>query len=290
MIAPRRALWRRRRFELANALGLAPRGWFIPYRYRAASPAPIAPYPEGAFAAAAPRMFETLCAAAAFRQEWARFSGRPPPPTPRFDQDWFPGLDAILLYGLVRALAPGRIVEIGSGHSTRFAAQALADAGVDARILAIDPAPRAAVEALAPRVELLRQPIQSAGAQPFETLGAGDFLLIDSSHVLMPGSDVDILLNRVLPLLPAGVVLHIHDIFLPDPYPADWEWRGYNEQNAVAALVAGGGYEILSAARYLETRHAAETVRIVGGSPPSPPGARPAGLWLRKLAPAINQL
>ena len=49
----------------------------------------------------------------------------------------------------------------------------------------------------------------------------------------MPGSDVDLLLNEVLPQLRPGVLIHLHDIFLPDPYPAGWAWRGYNEQVAV---------------------------------------------------------
>ena len=35
----------------------------------------------------------------------------------------------------------------------------------------------------------------------------------------MPGSDVDLLLNAVLPRLQPGVLIHLHDIFLPDPYP-----------------------------------------------------------------------
>ena len=72
-------------------------------------------------------------------------------------------------------------------------------------------------------------------------LAPGDVLSIDSSHILMPGTDVDILLNRVLPALPAGVLVHIHDVFLPDDYPPAWSWRGYNEQLGVAALVQGGG-------------------------------------------------
>jgi hypothetical protein len=51
-----------------------------------------------------------------------------------------------------------------------------------------------------------------------------------SAHILMPGTDVDILFNHVLPGLRRGVLVHVHDIFLPDDYPPEWEWRGYNEQ------------------------------------------------------------
>jgi len=277
-----RARWRRKRFEILNALGLARRGWFIPYRYLDASPPPREPYPEAAFEAALPEMRRTLEAAAAYRDAWPGFAGRPEPPTPRFDQDWFPGLDAALLYGLVRARRPRRIVEVGSGHSTRFAAAAIRDEGLDARIHAIDPAPRAAIERLAPIVELTRAPVQAVGFGPFAALAPGDILFVDSSHVLMPGSDVDILFNRVLPRLPVGVLVHVHDIFLPDPYPADWDWRGYNEQNAAAALIGGGGYGLLASSRFAETRMADDVRRLFADLPPSPPGARAASLWLEK--------
>jgi len=40
--------------------------------------------------------------------------------------------------------------------------------------------------------------------------------------------------------LSLGALFHVHNIFLPDPYPENWEWRGYNEQVVVAALMAGG--------------------------------------------------
>lgn len=276
---------------MAQALGLAERGWFIPYRYRALSPPPTAPYPAGVFEAARPTLLATIAEVARYRAEWPRFGGRPEPPTPRFDQDWFPGIDAAILYGLARARRPGRIVEVGSGHSTRFAARAVLDEGLGTRIVAIDPAPRADIGRLAPTVELRPMPAQQAGLDVFGTLAAGDFLLIDSSHVLMPGSDVDFLFNRVLPLLPAGVLVHIHDIFLPDPYPADWDWRGYNEQNAVAGLIAGGGYGVVAASRFMATRMAGDVAAGFAGLPPSPPGARPASLWLEKRAPAaINRI
>ena len=67
----------------------------------------------------------------------------------------------------------------------------------------------------------------------------------------MPGTDVDWLLNRILPALDAGVLIHVHDVFLPDPYPAGWAWRGYNEQQALAALLQGGGYAIRFASHYV---------------------------------------
>jgi len=274
--------WRCRWFALLQMLGVADRGWFIPYRYKAQSPAPLDAYPDKAFVAAEDVIRTTLEAAAVYCKDWTKFAGRPAPPTPRFDQDWFPGLDAALLYGFVRAERPGLIIEVGSGHSTRFAARAIQDEGFEAKIIAIDPAPRADIAKLSPLVELWEMPLQQADSAVFNALKAGDILFIDSSHVLMPGSDVDVLFNHVLPGLDDGVFIHIHDILLPNPYPLAWEWRGYNEQNAVGCLLMGGGFELLASSHYAETRMAEDVARLFADLPPSPEGALATSLWLRK--------
>ena len=275
---------RRLGFGLATLFGPAPRGFFIPYRYAAA----VTPPGERPAYAAIEALFAGAEAEFAKRLDGlAVYSGRlralseAPPPAPRWDQDWFPRLDGAMAYAMVRDGAPRRIVEVGSGHSTRFLARAAADGGGAARITAIDPAPRAAVEGL--DIEIIRETVQQAGAAPFEGLAAGDILFIDSSHILMPGTDVDFLLNRVLPGLPSGVVVHVHDIFLPDDYPAHWAWRGYNEQLAVAALLAPGGYRPLFASRYAATRMAQAVARSAAGGLPLMDGAVESSLWLEKL-------
>ncbi len=107
--------------------------------------------------------------------------------------------------------------------------------------------------------------------------------MIDSSHVLMPGSDVDFLFGHVLPALPDGVFVHVHDIFLPDDYPGDWEWRGYNEQLAVLPLLLNGWTPIF-ASHYAATRMADAVEGSVAGRLPLGAGAREAGLWLCKQA------
>ena len=206
--------------------------------------------------------------------------GEDAPPAPRWRQDWFPRLDAALAYALTRDLRPRRIVEIGAGHSTRFFARAIADGGLATELTAIDPAPRAALAGLA--LSLLRRPLQAVGLAPFAALAAGDILAIDSSHVLVAGSDVDFLINGVLPLLPEGVHVHFHDIFLPDGYPPRWAWRGYNEQSAVAALVQGGAYAIVWASHWLATRAPEGVAGSLAGRLPLMPGAVESSLWLVK--------
>jgi hypothetical protein len=200
--------------------------------------------------------------------------GVDPPPTPRWDQDWFPRLDAAAAYAIVRMSRPARIVEVGSGHSTRFMARAVRDGSLGTQITAIDPAPRSSIAGL--DVHWVPHPVQSCSPD-FFVLAAGDILFIDSSHQLKPGSDVEFLLERVLPRLASGVRIHFHDIFLPDEYPAQWAWRRYNEQAAVERLI-GDGYTLEFSS------HEASAGRLNGvlARLPLLPGAMETSLWLRK--------
>jgi len=200
--------------------------------------------------------------------------GADAPPAPRWDQDWFPRLDAAAAYAIVRMTHPARIVEVGSGHSTRFMARAIRDGQLATHLTAIDPAPRASISGL--EVRRVREPVQSCSPEVFE-LSPGDILFIDSSHQLNAGSDVEFLLDRVLPRLGRGVRIHFHDIFLPDEYPAAWTWRRYNEQAAVAALMHDGYALEFSS-------HQASAGRLNGvlARLPLVPGAMETSLWLTK--------
>jgi predicted O-methyltransferase YrrM len=237
---------------------------------------------EPLFAASMPAMARVFQQIEAVSDRLLALDG--PPPAPRWQQSWFPRLDGAALYALVRARQPSRILEVGSGHSTRFMAQAVADGGFSCAITCIDPQPRAHLTDL--RLDLQRRLLQPADARLAEGLGPGDILLVDSSHVAMPGSDVDLLLNEVLPRLRPGVLVHLHDIFLPDAYPVDWAWRGYNEQIPVACLLQGGGWAIRFASHYLVTRRPETLVRSVVSQLPLPVGAMEGSLWLEKLPAA----
>jgi hypothetical protein len=278
---PLRSAARRLWLGLSTMLGRR-RGFFIPYRY-----AHHVSRPGGRPAyRAIEQLFEAT--AATFAAELQAFSqyadvlsaiGRRPAPAPRWDQDWFPRLDAVAAYVIVRRYRPSRIVEVGSGHSTRFMARAVEDGGLATQILAIDPAPRASLRGL--HVDWLPQAVPACGLAPFQRLAAGDLLFIDSSHILMPGTDVDFLLNEVLPILPAGTLLHLHDVFLPDDYPASWGWRGYNEQAGVALLL-DGRWEPLFASRYVVTRMSDLIEGSIVARLPLLPGALETSLWLKR--------
>lgn len=275
---------------LATATGVARRGWFIPHRYAASLPeagdsTPYAPLLEIFDSRRADflSVLDTIEVLTPALEKIATEKGKPAAgvPNPRFDQGWFAPLDAAAAYALVHTRRPSRIIEIGSGHSTRFMARALHDSGNDAAILSIDPAPRAAIENLAPRVRFERRTVQQIDLSPFRELQAGDVLFIDSSHILMPGSDCDFLFNRVLPLLPVGVLVHIHDIFLPDDYPRAWDWRNYNEQQGVAPLLTNG-WKPLFASHYLRSRAADALSRSIIARLPHHDQAIDASLWLER--------
>ncbi|WP_374467212.1 class I SAM-dependent methyltransferase [Ferrovibrio sp.] len=267
----------------APLLGLQRQGFFIPYRYADTVADRQAVYEPAAelFAACTPVFQNLLDEADRHTEVFGRIvAERKAGGTgPRFDQSWFPTLDAVAAYTLVRRLKPARIVEVGSGHSTRFMSRAVADAGLDTAITAIDPQPRATLAGLP--IRFMPEVAQTADPAVFAVLQPGDILFIDSSHILMPGTDVDWLFSRVLPQLAAGVIVHIHDIFLPDDYPQSWAWRGYNEQQAVVPLLIGG-FRPLFASHYVATRMAERVDRSIIGRLPQAEEAMPASLWLEK--------
>ncbi len=284
--SPTGRAWRRRAwYGLQTLFGGAPRGFFIPYRYAADLPGAgqRGPYPalETLLREREPAFGELIDEVDGLADDLERI-GDAPPPAPRWSQDWFPPLDAAVAYTLVRGRRPRRILEIGSGHSTRFLCRAVADGGLETAITAIDPAPRADLADLP--LTLRRETLPLDDLAPFEDLQSGDFLLIDSSHILMPGSDVDFLLCRVLPLLPAGAWVQFHDIFLPEDYPASWAWRGYNEQLGLVPLLQGGGWRVRFASHYVSTAMEAAVAASVVGGVAAVPGARNSAFWLEKLA------
>lgn len=157
------------------------------------------------------------------------------PAEARWCNAYFSGLDAAALYGLIRERKPRRIVEVGSGNSTKFAARAIRDGGLSTELVSIDPAPRAEIDQLCSKVH--RCGLEAAELRIFAELQSGDFLFIDNSHRCFTNSDVTVFFLEILPRLPRGVVVHLHDIFLPLDYPPVWNAKYYSEQYLLAVYL-----------------------------------------------------
>ena len=158
---------------------------------------------------------------------------------PRWVNPWFTGFDAVALYGLLSAVNPRLMIEVGSGNSTKFARRAIADGGLRSKLISIDPQPRAEIDGLCD--EVIRAPAETVDPALFAKLKPGDVLFIDSSHRSLENSDVTALFLDVLPALEPGVIVHVHDVYLPYDYPPPSEGLLYNEQYLLAALLLGGG-------------------------------------------------
>ncbi|MGB0507490.1 MAG: class I SAM-dependent methyltransferase [Pikeienuella sp.] len=266
---------RRLRMGLQTVLNLKKQGFFIPYRYAETVESP-GPYPmhEMRFKASEPTFRAVLADIEACAEQLESLKG--PAPAPRWQQDWFPRADGAAAFAIVARRKPARIVEVGSGHSTRFMAAA---AGAETQITCIDPEPRAKFGDLP--VNWLRGVLDETHLPLFQTLEAGDVAFFDSSHLLVPGCDVDIIFNRILPILQPGVLVHIHDILLPDPYPARWEWRGYAEQNGLGGWLLAGGLQPLFSSHYAVTRMKAAETGVLSRLP-MPRDAIETSLWCIK--------
>ena len=148
---------------------------------------------------------------------------------------YFHGADALLAFALMRVTRPRRIIEVGSGNSSFLLRAAL---GAELDLTCIDPEPRRAIETVA--TTIIRKSVVDVGVGDFRTLEPGDVLFIDGSHFSFNGTDATYLFLEILPSLPPGVVVHIHDIFLPFEYSDLFTQRHYNEQYVLAALLLGG--------------------------------------------------
>ncbi|WP_126115342.1 MULTISPECIES: class I SAM-dependent methyltransferase [unclassified Bosea (in: a-proteobacteria)] len=150
----------------------------------------------------------------------------------------FPALDAMALYGMIALHKPERLIEIGSGFSTKFARRAIRDHRLDTQLISIDPEPRAEIDDICD--EVIRAPLEEVPISFFETLTSKDMVFFDGSHRSFQNSDVTVFFNEILPRLKSGTVFGIHDIFLPDDYPPAWlEWY-FNEQYLLASWLLAG--------------------------------------------------
>ena len=175
------------------------------------------------------------------------------------DNGAFGGTDALVLYCMLRHLQPRRVLEVGGGLSTRLAAQA-ALANGSTELVCVDPFPDPVLQDGFPGLTtLISSRVENLSLDLFLDLEENDVLFIDSSHVARIGSDVTFLFLEVLPRLQPGVVVQVHDVFLPFEYRRDWVedvFRFWNEQYLLQAFLAfNSAFRVLVANSYLDARY-----------------------------------
>ena len=192
--------------------------------------------------------------------------------------------DAPIYYSIIRHFKPAKIVEIGVGYSTIIGSLA-AEKNNQTKITAIDPFLLQDLKKKIPKeVSLIEKPVQEIPMSFFKELRENDILFIDDSHVSKIGSDVNFLFLEVLPELSPGVIIHIHDIFLPKQYPSQWiledHQRFWNEQYLLEAFLIGNSrYEVLIANHFLGYKHHEKLMNFYKTDPPDSPGG---SFWIRK--------
>jgi hypothetical protein len=132
---------------------------------------------------------------------------------PYWDNGFISEGDARILYAMVGRYRPAQIVEVGAGNSTKFFRKAINDFSVATNLICVDPNPRTEIEKCSDFI--IRQSVLDVSLEIFKSLGKGDILFWDGSHVSFNGSDVVRLFLEVIPTLKSGVIVHIHDICLP---------------------------------------------------------------------------
>ena len=170
---------------------------------------------------------------------------------PYLDNYYFGIMDAAVLFAIMQNHNPQHVVEIGSGISTRYMRYFKDQLGLNTKITCIDPVPRVNIKNVADTV--IAQPLENVISNNIFNLKSGDIIFLDGSHYVFQGNDTVTFFFKLLPSLPAGVIIHIHDIYLPFDYSESVEQQLWSEQYLLAALIQGGfkGFETLYPAYYM---------------------------------------
>jgi len=156
--------------------------------------------------------------------------------------------------------------------------------GTDARYDAYDPYPRGLVPVATERPVVHELRTQDVPAERFLELEQDDLLIVDTTHVVKMGGDVNRVVLDVLPRLAPGVLVHFHDIWLPWEYHAGLvaELGFWNEQYLLQAYLAENArWEVVVAAQALARTRRGDLEDMF----PSFAGSRahPTSFWIRRV-------
>jgi hypothetical protein len=202
----------------------------------------------------------------------------------------YASVDGEILYCIMREFKPKKIIEIGCGNSTYLTSQAIlknaAENKDSASILtSIEPYPNPTLREGFPGLSrLIISEVQDIPLGEFQALNDGDVLFIDTSHVLSVGSDVEYLFLEVVPRLKKGVIVHVHDIFLPAQYPEKWvlkQYVFYTEQQLLQSFLAfNDSFEVLWGGSFMHMKHPEKLERAFSSYTRNT--RLPGSFWMRK--------
>ena len=208
------------------------------------------------------------------------------PPGFMWDNRTYGRVEADVLYAIVRSQRPRRIIELGSGFSSLVIAAAvrrnIAD-GSDVAYTAYDPYARDFIRGGVEPLSLQQESALDVPVETFEALRAGDVLFVDTTHTVKLASEVNHVMLEVLPTLAPGVVVHVHDVFLPYEYPKGFFEKRlfWAEQYLLQAFLSQNPYwEILLPLYSLTHDRPAEVAKLVRSFQP---GAGPGAFWMRRI-------
>jgi hypothetical protein len=173
--------------------------------------------------------------------------------------------DAEFLYQFIRHIKPKKIIEIGSGNSTKISHMATdknrSESKHECVHICYEPYEQQWLSSR-PGITVRRELIEKSNIDWANELSAGDLLFIDSSHIIRPQGDVLMEYLEILPQLKAGVYIHVHDIFTPRDYPKSWvvdDVRFWNEQYLLEVLLSNTNrYEIVASLNFLKNNYYVE--------------------------------
>ena len=195
--------------------------------------------------------------------------------------------DGSILYAMLRHFKPKKLIEIGSGYSSACVFDTIERyLGGNVEVSFIEPYPELLLRLLgdevAKCVDIHTCEVQKVGLELFTSLDAGDFLFIDSTHVMKTGSDVCHEMFEVLPALKPGVLIHFHDIFWPFQYVAEWVLKDNRSWNEIYGLRAFLMYNEAFEVVFFNHYFAGKCREIILSDYPAMLKNSGGSIWLRK--------
>jgi len=187
--------------------------------------------------------------------------------------------DAEIYASMIFQHNPRQIIELGGGFSTLIARKTLQLQEKPGRLVVIDPQPRTGIEDAADVV--IRRFVEDIDLTTLSMSG-DTILFIDSSHVCRAGGDIPLIFCKIIPSLPPGVLVHVHDIFLPFDYPFSYQKLLWNEQYVLHALLAHARkFTVVFATHFMTRSYLNEMQEVFGPAVGVDKDTFGASFWFR---------